>query len=295
MKQKLIKTSSDLVFSAENYAKNLKNLPEQTERSVISQARSLDKWLNSKGYSFPDLNEELLNDFLSEVKNASQYSTHNARIWAIKKLLGSLPEFQTEMAQKRLKNLFSRHKSIYKDQIIDKDEYITKEELEILVKNCLNGSKSDAKTGVLIQSLFESACRINGLINIKLEDVTEEDNHYKIEVLEKGSKIRTVYIQKETYEKVIELYQPKKYLFESRLGGKLGQPNVYKSIKRLSSKHIGKEISPHTLRHSWVMDALARGLNIKFISSYLGHKSPAITLEMYVHTKPTAEEALNIN
>ena len=54
---------------------------------------------------------------------------------------------------------------------------------------------------------------------------------------------------------------------------------------------LGREISAHTLRHSWATEQIKRGQSLKAVSLYLGHASTSITADLYVHDTLDADAA----
>ena len=90
--------------------------------------------------------------------------------------------------------------------------------------------------------------------------------------------------------------QPGDSLFPTRQGTSLSRD----AVERLVTKHakhaastcptlVGKNVTPHTLRHSTAMALLAGGVDISVIALWLGHESTQAT-QLYLHADMTIKE-----
>ena len=111
-----------------------------------------------------------------------------------------------------------------------------------------------------------------------------------LRVLGKGSKERLIPFGQKAKE-FIDIYLMKRKpvltiednIFISRLGKKLSRVEFWRQLKNIV-KNIGitKNITPHTLRHSFASHLLAGGAEIRFVQEMLGHVS-IMTTQIYTH------------
>ncbi len=155
---------------------------------------------------------------------------------------------------------------------------------------------SKAQTALIVQFLTNTGVRVSELIKIRNDDVKINDEYAEIRIRGKGKKERSIYISKELYNKIKMIFNRESdLLFHSAAGKQLIRQNLYKQVHNAFKKLTGKEVHPHTLRHLCATHRyVENGEDIKAISSYLGHSSSAITLDMYVDSKITPERAMII-
>lgn len=143
----------------------------------------------------------------------------------------------------------------------------------------------------ILELLYSSGLRISELISLKLSNIDLDENLVK--VMGKGSKERIIPLNDITTEylrEYIEKIRPTMLkttqtdsLFLNNHGKCLTRQAVFKMIKsRCLECNLKKEISPHTLRHSFATHLLQNGADIRFIQELLGHSDIATT-EIYTH------------
>jgi integrase len=80
-------------------------------------------------------------------------------------------------------------------------------------------------------------------------------------------------------------------VFASELGTPLDQANVSRRFKRaLKRAGLPEKTRMHDLRHGAATMMLEAGESVPTVSEYLGHASPAITMQVYAHTVPGSKK-----
>ncbi|MBQ2946794.1 MAG: site-specific tyrosine recombinase XerD [Bacilli bacterium] len=143
----------------------------------------------------------------------------------------------------------------------------------------------------MFELLYATGLRVSELINLKLQDVDFSQDI--IRTFGKGSKERIIPIgdyAKEYLEKYIYKYrssmlkkESSEYIFINNHGKQMTRQGFFKIIKKIArEKGINKELSPHTLRHSFASHLLKYGADLRTIQELLGH-SDISTTQIYTH------------
>ena len=111
----------------------------------------------------------------------------------------------------------------------------------------------------------------------------------------KGSKDRITLLSALAYKSIVQymaIYKPEHWLFEGPDKEPYSARSVNNIIKRSGTKAgICKNISAHTLRHSFATHLLERGTDLRYIQLLLGHESSKTT-ERYLHLTKKGFEQL---
>lgn len=188
-------------------------------------------------------------------------------------------------------------KNIKLEKAIDESEVLTPAELDEIT------AQAGPRTALIIELLRKTALRVGELVSIGVKNIAEtNEGHYKINIIGKGKKERSIYISADLYSRINATFDGKTYLIETSSGRPYHPANIRKMVSRVgikASKQMERKITvsnihPHAMRHSWATNALEAGADLLTVSQYLGHASPETTAKYYLHTKPKADKILNL-
>lgn len=143
---------------------------------------------------------------------------------------------------------------------------------------------------VMMELLYSCGLRVSELVNLKVNDIDLSSKY--VRCFGKGSKERIIPIGDKAKETVKE-YLPtreltlKKYNLNTKNllirenGSMVTRQEVYNFI-HAQGKLIHKNISPHTLRHSFATHLLENGADLRVVQELLGH-SDVSTTQLYTH------------
>lgn len=262
------------------YVTNRK-LAETSTNTYLMVGKELNAWLESNHLI---IDENSLTAYFAEIIHSQAPATYNLKRHAIKKLLKMQPGIANNPVWLAVINeLFTEFKTITENRAVYEDEYITQEDVKIMIAN------APIPHALIIEFLFKTGLRVSEMTHIRLVDM-DFDINVKIRVLGKGSKIRYVFADRVLIDRIRNAFNGIFYLFETRNGKPLHRVYVTQLVKKYGLL-VGKNIHAHTMRHSCIMHLLKKH-NIKYVSCYAGHSSTAITADMYVHENP-GEEVLS--
>lgn len=168
-------------------------------------------------------------------------------------------------------------------------EFLTLEEVSSLLNFKVN-NEFEARNKAILELLYSSGLRISELTSLELSNIDLDE--CLVRVMGKGSKERIVPLGDyaiEALKEYIYFYRPmlnknnSSYIFLNNRGGVLSRQFIFKVIKEEGiKKGIRKNVSPHTLRHTFATHLLKNGADLRIIQELLGHENLSTT-QIYTH------------
>ncbi len=272
---------------------NIREVSINTKKAYRDAIVQLINFVSKKGKKIEkleinDFNVEIINEFITNLrteKNLKENSC-NIKLAAIQGLFKYIRRANIKYIDLCNEIIEIKYKKIQHSIV----NYLTIDEIDKLFNVFNMNDFTEYKHLMIITTLYESACRVQELCNLKLKNINFESN--SITIMGKGNKIRVVPVVKnltknlEKYSNLLQL-EPNDYLFKNKNGEKLTRVG----IQYIIDKYIGrvKKIYPllfninvtnHTFRHSKATHLLEAGVNIVYIRDILGHSS-ITTTEIY--------------
>ncbi|MBQ4500133.1 MAG: site-specific tyrosine recombinase XerD [Alistipes sp.] len=162
------------------------------------------------------------------------------------------------------------------------------EEIDALLDTFDITTAKGCRDSAIIEVLYSCGLRVSELTSLRLEDLFFGEGY--IRVVGKGDKQRIVPVSSAARDKMqlyMEFRHPKHSsdttLFLNNRGTPLTRVMVFTIIRQAAKQAgIDKQISPHTLRHSFATHLLEGGANIRQVQELLGHENIETT-EIYTH------------
>lgn len=173
----------------------------------------------------------------------------------------------------------------------DLPDVLSVEEIDDMIAAIPSDKNESLRNHAIIETLYGSGLRVSELVAARISRI---DLNEQLMIVEgKGSKERLVPVSPVAVELIKEWLTQRNYmeikpegrdiLFLNRRGRPLTRVMIFHIIKELAGlAGIKKNVSPHTLRHSFATHLLEGGANLRAIQEMLGHESISTT-ELYLH------------
>ncbi len=276
----------DLIHAYENYLSKVKQASNNTVSSYMRDIRQFSEWLQSSGdtdiLSVTQLN---ISDYLAFLQEQGKSGSTVSRV------LASLKNFYAYLVSTGFLEASPVSNEIHVDRGEKKlPQILTGKEVETLLAQ---PSASDAKglrDKAMLEVMYATGIRVTELIDLNVEDVNLELGILKCTSAKKSRSIPlypaalralTVYVKEVRFAMVAD--PGERALFVNVGGSRMSRQGFWKILKFYQAKAgIEKEITPHTLRHSFAVHLLENGADLGSLQELMGHSDISST-QMYTH------------
>ena len=169
---------------------------------------------------------------------------------------------------------------------------LSNEEVVAMIESIDLSSSEGERNRAILETLYSSGLRVTELVNLKISNIYFNDGIMRI--LGKGDKERLVPLggiaakRISSYINEVRIHSriqkgAEDFVFLNNRGNHLSRIMIFNIVKKAAvNAEIKKNISPHTLRHSFATELIQRGADLRAVQDMLGHES-ITTTEIYMH------------
>jgi len=269
------------------YLESVRGLSPRTVRSYENDLRRFERFAERRGEKAESADRLAIRAFVAEM------SRENLAAASINRMMSSLRGFFRYLIRNGIRTAdpLTGTRSMKKPRALP--GYLSESEMTNLL-----GQPGDdyygARDRLIFELLYSTGCRVSELVGIDLPDMSLENR--TIKVRGKGNKERLVFLNAAAVE-AVKTWIPYrenhldhedddavKALVLNGHGRRIGARGVFYVVDRYSHDALaGRQIGPHTFRHSFATHLLNRGADLRAVQEMLGHSNLSTT-QIYTHT-----------
>ena len=273
-----------LIKSFSTYLRIERSLSTNTIQSYSNDLKKLADFLTPKSISASKVRLNDLKDFITSISEILSETTQSRIISAIKSFYKFL----------LIENLIQSDPSenLVSPKIGRKlPNVLTIEEINLII-NSVESNNVGIRNRAIIEIIYGCGLRVSELTNLLLSNLFLKQGYIKI--VGKGNKERLSPIGSLATDSLNDFLTNVRpglkinnkfsdHVFINNRGTSLSRSMIFKMIKKYTLKaNINKDISPHSLRHSFATHLVEGGANLRAVQEILGHSS-ITTTEIYTH------------
>lgn len=275
----------DLIQAYENYLTKVKQASANTISSYMRDIRQYAEWLrDSEDTDVVDATQLNIGDYLSHLESSGRSGA------TVSRCLASLKNFYSYLVSSGF-----LEQTPVTDIHVDRGEkklpqILTSREIELLLAQPACVDAKGFRDKAMLEVMYATGMRVTELIDLDVDDVNLEMGMIKCSGAKKSRaiplypaalKALTVYLKDVRHTMVAGPLETA--LFVNIGGVRMSRQGFWKILKHYqATAHIEKEITPHTLRHSFAVHLLENGADLGSVQEMMGHSDISST-QMYTH------------
>jgi integrase/recombinase XerD len=270
----------DLISAYENYLTKVKQASSNTISSYMRDIRQFAEWLRvTEDLEVVDATQQNIGDYLSHLDEDGRSAATKSR------MLASLKNFYAYVVSTGF-----LERTPVTDIKIERGEkkmpqILTGREIELLLAQPICVDAKGYRDKAMLEVMYATGIRVTELIDLNVDDVNLEQRIIKcagakktrvIPLYPAALKALTVYLRDIRGSMVAS--PDERALFVNISGARMSRQGFWKILKHYqATAHIEKEITPHTLRHSFAVHLLENGADIGSVQELMGHSDISST------------------
>lgn len=261
------------------FIKEDKKLSENTLQSYKRDLMQLEDYLNDNKVNFLKATEENIKGYLTGIEEQGK------KLSTVSRNLASTRAFYQYLV--RIKKIKKDPTVKLHSPKIEKrvPSILSSEEVEMLLDQPKNSDLKGTRDKAMLEFAYATGMRVSEIIDLNLEDVNIKEGYVTCKT---GKKKRNIPLGSMSLKALVDYIQhsrtilvkdeKERALFINVNGGRLTRQGFWKIVKFYKEQaNIGKDITPHILRHSFATHLLQNGADIKAIQTMLGHSDISST------------------
>ena len=273
----------DLIQAYENYLTKVKQASNNTIASYMRDIRQFSEWVRlTLGIDVIDVTQQNISDYLAHLEEEGRTGA------TVSRCLASLKNFYGHIVSSGF-----LEKTPVTDIRVNRGEkklpqILTGREIELLLSQPACVDAKGYRDKAMLEVMYATGIRVSELIELNVEDVNLDLGVIKCNSAKKtraiplypaALKALTVYLRDVRQSMLAS--PAEKALFVNVSGVRMSRQGFWKILKHYqATAHIDKEITPHTLRHSFAVHLLENGADLGSLQELMGHSDISST-QMY--------------
>ena len=275
----------DLIGAYENYLTKVKQASANTIASYMRDIRQFSEWLRStENADVVDASQVNISDYLTHLEKDGRSGA------TVSRNLASLKNFYSYVVSSG----FLENTPVTEIRV-DRGEkklpqILTGREIELLLAQPVCVDAKGYRDKAMLEVMYATGIRVTELIDLDVDDVNLELGTIKcagakktrsIPLYPAALKALTAYLMDIRRGMIAD--PDERALFVNVNGVRMRRQGFWKILKYYqASAHIEKDITPHTLRHSFAVHLLENGADLGSVQELMGHSDISST-QMYTH------------
>lgn len=281
----------------DDFGKYLSSQKRSSENTVQSYIRDVGQFLSycrhTAGINYISVNSADLEDYLSHLSAIGKSEATCARMLASSRCFYRYLVTTGVLQSNPADGIKVKKKQQHLPGILETDEVTL-----LLAQPSGNDCKS-IRDKAMLETLYATGMRVSELLELELSDVNlsigiihmRNSRNERIVPLYPGA-VKAISNYLNGVRPIIAADSSSDRLFTNMSGQPMSRQGFWKIVKHYSEKAgIKKDITPHTLRHSFAAHLLENGAQLKYIKEMLGHSDVSSTqiYAQFIKSKYTGE------